>query len=81
MGIPMDDIHSPTVASGLTSTSGGSDRDMSTLPLSGLFDEKERLEAELKALSRVLESVSISERPDHSFSLHERRNYQKFEFH
>ena len=57
MGIPMDDIPTPTVASGPASGPSG-DRDVCALPLSGLFDEKDRLEAELKALSRVLESVS-----------------------
>jgi hypothetical protein len=67
MGIPMDDIHTPTVAAGPTSAPSGSDGDVSALSLSGLFNEKERLEAELKALSRVLESVSTSGCLNHGF--------------
>lgn len=56
MGIPMDDIHAPTVASG--PTSGGAPRDLSKLSMVDLMQEKERIEAELSALSSVLGSVS-----------------------
>lgn len=57
MGIPMDDnIHAPTVPSG--PTSGGAPRDYSKLPMVALMEEKERIEAELSALSSVLSSVS-----------------------
>jgi 26S proteasome non-ATPase regulatory subunit 9 len=57
MGIPMDDnIHAPTVASG--PTSGAIPRDYSKLTMPDLMQEKERIEAELSALSSVLSSVS-----------------------
>lgn len=58
MGIPMDDdIHAPTVASG--PTSGGAPRDLGKLSMVELMQEKERIEAELSALSSVLDSVSF----------------------
>jgi 26S proteasome non-ATPase regulatory subunit 9 len=58
MGIPMDDIHTPSVASGPVSsghTNGDSKDDMN---LTKLMEEKDQLESELKALSSVLDSVS-----------------------
>lgn len=58
MGLPMDDIHTPTVASGPTSThtfKGTNNEGGSTL--FDLIAEKTRLEEELKALSGVLDSV------------------------
>ena len=56
MGISMDDnIHAPTVASG--PTSGATPRDYSKLTMPDLMQEKERIEAELSALSSVLSSV------------------------
>ena len=59
MGIPMDDnIHAPTIPSGPTSVRGAG-RDLSKAGLTELFNEKERLEAELKILGDVLKSVSI----------------------
>ncbi|PGH07564.1 hypothetical protein AJ79_06234 [Helicocarpus griseus UAMH5409] len=60
MGIPMDDIHAPTVASGPTSAPGRNGRDVSSLSLNELFEEKTRLEAELKALSSVLDSHGVT---------------------
>ncbi|KAG5303432.1 26S proteasome non-ATPase regulatory subunit 2 [Histoplasma capsulatum G186AR] len=60
MGIPMDDIHAPTVASGPTSTPGRNGRELSSLSLNELFDEKTRLEAELQALSSVLDSHGVN---------------------
>jgi 26S proteasome regulatory subunit N4 len=53
----MDDLHTPTVASGPTSqgTSNGVPKEQMTLE--ELMAEKERIEAELKALSTVLDSV------------------------
>lgn len=53
-----DDIHAPTVISGPTSGgySNGISRD--ELSLQELISEKERVEAELKALGQVLDSVS-----------------------
>ncbi|KAJ5087012.1 26S proteasome non-ATPase regulatory subunit 9 [Penicillium alfredii] len=58
MGIPMDDIHAPTVASG--PTSGGVPRDLSKLSIVDLMQEKERIEAELSALSSVLSSHGVN---------------------
>lgn len=57
MGILMDDdIHAPTVASGPTS-GGTAPRDLSQLSMVELMTEKDRIEAELSALSSVLGSV------------------------
>lgn len=59
MGIPMDDdIHTPTVPSGPTSARAEG-RDLSKLTLNELFQEKDRLEVELKVLGDVLQSVRI----------------------
>jgi hypothetical protein len=57
MGIVMDDIHAPTVASG--PSSGAVPRDLSKLSMTDLMQEKQRLEDELKALSAVLDSVRL----------------------
>ncbi|KAF3490607.1 26S proteasome non-ATPase regulatory subunit 9 [Arthroderma uncinatum] len=57
MGIPMDDIHTPTVPSGPVSGSSSTNANLSKAGLTQLFDEKERLEAELKVLGEVLKSV------------------------
>lgn len=59
MGMAMDNIHAPSVASGERS-----DRDLSNgvasdkSSLMELIAEKDRVESELRALSSVLESVS-----------------------
>ncbi|KAH1800004.1 hypothetical protein LV155_003756 [Aspergillus fumigatus] len=59
MGIPMNDnIHAPTVPSG--PTSGGVTRDLSKLTMVDLMQEKERIEAELSALSAVLTSHGVN---------------------
>ncbi|PKX94988.1 putative 26S proteasome non-ATPase regulatory subunit Nas2 [Aspergillus novofumigatus IBT 16806] len=59
MGIPMNDnIHAPTVPSG--PTSGGVPRDLSKLTMVDLMQEKERIEAELSALSAVLTSHGVN---------------------
>ncbi|RHZ65820.1 putative 26S proteasome non-ATPase regulatory subunit Nas2 [Aspergillus thermomutatus] len=59
MGIPMNDnIHAPTVPSG--PTSGGVPRDLSKLSMVDLMQEKERIEAELSALSAVLTSHGVN---------------------
>lgn len=50
-----DNIHAPTVASG--PVSGAPPRDLSTLSMPELMQEKERIESELSALSSVLQSV------------------------
>ena len=56
MGLKMDDLHAPTVGSGPTSqaTANGFDKHES---LQELILQKENLEAELSALSSVLDSV------------------------
>ncbi|KAL1962171.1 hypothetical protein VTN77DRAFT_517 [Rasamsonia byssochlamydoides] len=59
MGIPMDDnIHAPTVPSGPRS-GGASFPDRSKLSMVELMNEKERIEAELSALSSVLTSHGV----------------------
>jgi 26S proteasome non-ATPase regulatory subunit 9 len=56
----MDDIHAPTVASGPTSDPRSADEKYSKkLSLLELIAEKDRVEAELKALGSVLDSVSL----------------------
>lgn len=57
MGLRMDDIHAPTIASGPTSqpTANGTTKKQTLQELSA---QKENLEAELSALSSVLDSVS-----------------------
>ncbi|KLJ09970.1 hypothetical protein EMPG_14621 [Blastomyces silverae] len=60
MGIPMDDIHTPTVGSGPTSAPARNGRELSSLSLNELSDEKARLEAELKELSGVLDSHGVN---------------------
>ncbi|KAJ5781881.1 uncharacterized protein N7518_010364 [Penicillium psychrosexuale] len=52
-----DNIHAPTVASG--PTSGVTPRDLSKLSMPDLMQEKERIEAELSALSSVLQSHGV----------------------
>ncbi|KAJ4357208.1 putative 26S proteasome regulatory subunit [Didymosphaeria variabile] len=56
MGLHMDDLHAPTVASG--PTTGGFTNGVSKdrLSLQELIAEKDRVEAELKALGQVLDS-------------------------
>ncbi len=56
MGLRMDDLHAPTVGSGPTSqrTTNGDEKQQS---LQELVSQKENLEAELSALSSVLDSV------------------------
>ena len=57
MGMPMDSIHAPTVASGPTSGYGAANGD--SLSLTELITEKDRIVAELKALGQVLDSVWV----------------------
>ena len=55
----MDDIHTPTVPSGPTSSSSRPNNAFEgKAPLMELISEKERLEGELTALSSVLDSVN-----------------------
>ncbi|KAL8909937.1 MAG: hypothetical protein Q9171_004758 [Xanthocarpia ochracea] len=59
MGLPMDDIHTPTVPSGPASTYASQNRNTAGgTSLQDLIAEKKRAEEELKALSSVLDSVS-----------------------
>ncbi|MCJ1391849.1 putative 26S proteasome regulatory subunit [Xylographa bjoerkii] len=61
MGLRMDDIHTPTVPSGPTSTSNGTYKaSESKLPIMDLISEKERVEGELSALSSVLDSHGVN---------------------
>jgi 26S proteasome regulatory subunit N4 len=57
MGLPMDDLHTPTVPSGPTSQLQSNDATLSKLSLMELIDRRDRLEEELKALGSVLDSV------------------------
>jgi 26S proteasome non-ATPase regulatory subunit 9 len=59
MGLHMDDIHAPTVDSGPTSAGHANGVSKDQLSLRELIAEKERVEAELKALGQVLDSVSF----------------------
>ena len=57
MGIRMDDLHAPTVSSGPTSGGYSNGVPKEQLSLQELIVEKDRVEAELKALGQVLDSV------------------------
>ena len=59
MGLRMDSIHAPTVPSGPTSSaSNGTSPDK--MSFRQLVAEKENIEAELSALSSVLDSVGLN---------------------
>ena len=58
----MDNIHAPTVSSGPTSSGYSNGIPKEQLSLQELIAEKDRLEAELKALGQVLDSVCIAQR-------------------
>ncbi|ODH17503.1 hypothetical protein ACO22_06274 [Paracoccidioides brasiliensis] len=61
MGILMNNIHAPTVASGPTFARGFvNGRDLSSLSLNELYEEKRLIENELKALSNVLDSHGVT---------------------
>lgn len=58
MGLNMDNIHNPSVPSGPTTSHGSSKAvEQDNLSLMDLIAKKERVEAELSALSSVLDSV------------------------
>jgi 26S proteasome non-ATPase regulatory subunit 9 len=59
MGLHMDDLHAPTVASGPTTGGYSNGVSKAQLSLQELIAEKDRVEAELKALGQVLDSVCI----------------------
>ncbi|KAI4267781.1 MAG: hypothetical protein LQ337_008186 [Flavoplaca oasis] len=61
MGLPMDDIHTPTIPSGPASThTSGSENHPGATSLQDLIAEKTRTEEELKALSGVLDSHGVN---------------------
>ena len=59
MGLRMDDLHAPTVASGPTTqaTTNGTHEEPS---LQQLISQKENVEAELSTLGSVLDSVRVT---------------------
>ena len=58
MGLNMDNIHNPSVPSGPTTGQGTSKVvEQDKMSLMDLISQKERVEAELSALSSVLDSV------------------------
>lgn len=58
MGLSMDNIHNPSVPSGPTTSEGTSKAvGQDKLSLMDLIAKKEQVEAELSALSSVLDSV------------------------
>ncbi|KAK7186830.1 26S proteasome non-ATPase regulatory subunit 9 [Paraphaeosphaeria sporulosa] len=60
MGISMDDLHAPTVASGPTTGGYSNGVSKDQLSLQELMAEKDRVEAELKALGQVLDSHGVN---------------------
>lgn len=61
MGLPMDDIHTPTVASGPTSSrTPNSTKRNGNVSLLDLIADKAGMEEELKALSGVLDSHGVN---------------------
>lgn len=66
----MDDMHAPTVTSGPTSSGHSNGVPKEQLTLQELMAEKDRVEAELKALGQVLDSVrTASTSPGHGHHL------------
>ena len=60
MGLPMGDIHTPSMVFGPTSNRSVADgTDHAKMSLVDLVEEKQRVEGELSALSSVLDSVRI----------------------
>ena len=57
MGLPMEDVHAPTVASGPTSTGHLQDGVKEGASLTELIALKDNIENELSALGSVLDSV------------------------
>jgi len=53
----MDDIHTPSVASGPTTNGHANGVSKENMSLDALMAEKQRIEGELSALSAVLDSV------------------------
>lgn len=67
MGLPMANIHAPTVASGPISRPAANEGSKENLSLMGLMAEKTRIEEELSALSSVLGSVRRKLGPSREF--------------
>ena len=63
MPIQMEDIHTPTVVAAPAAVSGRTTRngDPSTGELLALMEQRDRVEAELKALGAVLDSVRTTQ--------------------
>lgn len=59
MGIPMNNIHAPTVPSGPSSGPQANGSNFEKLLLTELIAEKDRVETELKTLGSVLDSVCV----------------------
>lgn len=57
MGLRMDNLHTPTVASGPTTGASADNAAVDKLPLMELIAQKSRVEDELTALGSVLDSV------------------------
>lgn len=71
MGLNMDNIHIPSIVSGPTTSHATTKTlEQAQLSLMGFHSEKQRIEKEISALSRVLKSVCF--RLPHS-ALHARR--------
>ncbi|KAL1303892.1 hypothetical protein AAFC00_000346 [Neodothiora populina] len=58
MGLPMDNLHAPTVASGASSSGHGSDKKQ--LSVQELIAEKDKVWSELTALGAVLDSHGVN---------------------
>ena len=58
----MEDIHAPTVSSGPTTGGYSNGVSREQLSLQELISEKDRVEAELKALGQVLDTVCFGDR-------------------
>lgn len=56
----MDDLHAPTVSSGPVSSGYSNGLPKDQLSLQELMADKERVEAELKALGQVLDSHGVN---------------------
>lgn len=60
MGLPMNNLHAPTIPSGPTSGPPADRSALDGLSSMELISRKDNLEAELKALGSVLDSVSYA---------------------
>ena len=58
MGLPMDDIHTPSVPPGSVTDHSSEQNEVKDMSLMELITHKQRVEEELSALGSVLDSVS-----------------------